>query len=137
MPPVTPAPESSALAQDSSPTPEAPAEPGVQPTAGPTRGTLPKAAVAAGIAEGNAAFEACYQRAARPGLRGTILVNFVVTHEGDVPHATALEQGTDLSDQGVIDCVLSAFKKLHFQGPSADRAVLTYPLKFEPKEGSP
>lgn len=134
MPPVTPAPESSAAASDHAP--EEPVEPGVQPTAGPTRGTLPKAAVEAGVAEGNAAFEACYQRAARPGLRGTIMVNFVVTHEGDVPHAAALEQGTDLPDQGVIDCVLRAFKKLHFQGPNGDRAVVTYPLAFEPKEGS-
>lgn len=104
----------------------------MQPIPGPTRGTLPKAAVAAGIAEGNSAFEACYVRAAHPGLRGTIMVNFVVARDGSVPHAAALEQGTDLADDRVIECVLDAFKKLHFQAPNADRAVITYPLKFEP-----
>jgi outer membrane biosynthesis protein TonB len=114
-------------------------EPGVQPTPGPTRGTLPKAAVAAGVAQGNSAFEACYLRAlpAHPGLRGTIVVNFVVTREGNVPHAAALEQGTDLADDSVIECVLEAFKKLHFQAPAADRAVITYPLKFEPSDDPP
>jgi TonB family protein len=93
---------------------------------------LPKAAVSAGVAEGNSAFEACYLKAARPGLRGTILVNFVVTRDGSVPHAAALEEGTDFEDDAVIECVLKAFKKLHFQAPAADRAVITYPLKFEP-----
>lgn len=118
--------------------PEPAVEPGVRPTAGPTRGTLPKAAVTAGVAQGNAAFEACYLKAlpAHPGLRGTIMVNFVVSHEGNVPYAAALEQGTDLADDGVIQCVLEAFKKLHFQAPSGDRAVVTYPLKFEPSDDS-
>lgn len=116
----------------SEPQPENVMLPGVQPSGGPTRGTLPKAAVTAGVAQGNDAFEACYLKASRPGQRGTIVVNFVVTPEGNVPHASALEQGTDFPDDQVIDCVLSAFKKLHFQPPSGGRAVVTYPLKFEP-----
>jgi outer membrane biosynthesis protein TonB len=114
--------------------PESVMLPGVQPTGGQTRGRLPKAAVVAGIEQGNQAFEDCYLKSARPGLRGVIVVNFVVTPEGDVPHAAALEQGTDFPDDRVIECVLSAFKKLHFQAPDGGRAVITYPLKFEPTE---
>ncbi|HWA77422.1 MAG TPA: AgmX/PglI C-terminal domain-containing protein [Polyangiaceae bacterium] len=129
------------VASSSEPAPSEPPKenvmlPGVQPTGGQTRGRLPKAVVVAGVEQGNDAFEACYLKAARPGLRGVIMVNFVVTPEGDVPHAAALEQGTDFPDDQVIACVLAAFKKLHFQAPNGGRAVVTYPLKLEPA-GSP
>jgi hypothetical protein len=82
------------------------------------------------------AFEACYLRArpANPGLRGNIVVNFVVSPDGSVPYAAALEEGTDLADDNVIECVLDAFRKLRFQAPVGGRAVATYPLKFEPSD---
>lgn len=135
--PELPPPEPSSQSPASEPASENVMLPGVQPTGGQTRGRLPKAAVVAGVEQGNQAFEACYSKAARPGLRGVIVVNFVVTPEGDVPHAAALEQGTDFPDEQVIECVLNAFTKLHFQPPSGGRAVVTYPLKFEPSEAAP
>lgn len=118
------------------PEPAEPVEPGVRPSGGPTRGKLSKAAVSEGVSHGMPAIEACYQRAqpANPGLRGNIVVNFVVSPEGSVPHAAALEEGTDLPDEGVIDCVLDVFRKLRFEAPVGGRAVVTYPLKFEPSD---
>jgi hypothetical protein len=111
---------------------EQPVEPGVVQSGGTTRGRLPKAAIAEGVASGSDDFERCYLRARHPGLRGVILVNFVIAPDGTVPYAAALEQGTDFPDEGVIECVLGAFQKLTFPKPNGGRVVSTYPLKFEP-----
>lgn len=80
----------------------------------------------------NADFAACYQHRKVKDLRGSINVNFVIAPDGSVPYAAALEQGTTLEDGGVIECVLSAFKRLTFPAPTGGRAVATYPLNFEP-----
>jgi outer membrane biosynthesis protein TonB len=127
-------------------TPEAPAssepereppphEPAIQSTGEPTRGKLSKAAIEAGVQPGIPAFEACLARALdrRPELQGTIVVNFVVAPDGSVPYAAALEQGTTLTEDPVVDCVLNEFQKLRFEAPVGGRAVATYPLTFAPK----
>jgi hypothetical protein len=115
--------------------PPPPDEPAIQNTGEPTRGKLSKAAIEAGVRPGIPAFEACLTRALerRPGLHGTIVVNFVVAPDGSVPYAAALEQGTTLTDDPVVDCVLNEFQKLHFEAPVGGRAVATYPLTFAPK----
>jgi hypothetical protein len=114
--------------------PEPPPEPGVSKTPGPTRGTLPKSAISEGIAAGQDALRACYETAlkANPALRGAnINVSFVILPDGTVPNADALENGTDLTDPDVIECVLSAFEKLTFQKPEGGRVVVAYPVHFE------
>jgi hypothetical protein len=133
---VTPTAEiSKPEAASSEPPAEPPDEPAIQSTGEPTRGKLSKAAIESGVQPGSPAFEACLLRALdrRPGLRGTIVVNFVVAPDGSVPYAAALEQGTTLTDAPVVDCVLNEFQKLHFEAPVGGRAVATYPLTFEPK----
>ncbi len=130
LPPLEPEPEPVASASASL-APE-PVEPGVRQDAGPTRGWLSKAAIKEGIERGNPEFVACYQRRKNAAARGSINVNFVIAPDGSVPHAAALEQGTTLEDDGVIECVLGAFQRLSFSPPSGGRAVVTYPLNFEP-----
>jgi len=80
------------------------------------------------------AIEACYLEGAKrkPGLRGRILVNFVIAPDGSVPYAASLEQGTDFPDNAVIDCVLRVFHTLHFAEPAGGRVVATYPLTLAP-----
>lgn len=117
----------------------APVEPGVQRAdAAPTRGRLAKAAIDQTVAERQGRFAACYGAALAtdPALRGTILVNFVVAPDGTVPYAAALEAGTDLPNDRVIDCVLEEFQALVFPKPTGGRAVATYPLAFAPGTGT-
>ncbi|MGC4094175.1 MAG: AgmX/PglI C-terminal domain-containing protein [Polyangiaceae bacterium] len=112
----------------------APTSAGIESDCGQTRGRLPKAAINEGVSQGTPAFEACYAKGAQksPGLRGRILVNFVIAPDGSVPYAASLEQGTDFPDTAVIDCVLHVFQTLHFREPAGGRVVATYPLVLEP-----
>jgi hypothetical protein len=134
-PPVEPKNDAQAPAPAEAPPPP----PGVEASPGPTRGQLPKAALNDGIQAAMPKFTACYAKAAQrhPELRGRILVNFVVAEDGSVPYAASLEQGTDLPNNHVIDCVLRAFQSLHFPAPQGGRAVVTYPLTFEPAPDAP
>ncbi len=110
------------------------AAPGVTQSPEPTRGRLPKAVISKVLNEANPDFGRCleegFQR--KPELSGTINLNFVISPDGSVPYAAALEQGTDLPDEKVIECVLKAVQGLHFPEPSGGRVVVTHPLKFEP-----
>lgn len=116
------------------PPPEAPPPPGIESEGGQTRGRLPKAAINQGVQQAMPAIEACYLKGAqrKPGLRGRVLVNFVIAPDGSVPYAASLEQGTDFPDNTVIDCVLRAFQALRFPEPAGGRVVATYPLVLEP-----
>ena len=120
------------------PPPPEPSAPAIEHTAEPTRGRLSQAAIQRGIEPSLPAFEACYSRALAhsPELRGTINVNFVIAPDGTVPFASALEQGTTLPDNAVIDCVLEEFQKLQFSPPVGGRVVTTYPLSFAPTPGA-
>lgn len=151
-PPSTPSPpppaaEPSAVASSAPPPepesapPEAPAgsqqpapAPGIESQGGPTRGRLPKAAIHDGVQQAMPAIEACYVKAAQkqPGIRGKVLVNFVIAPDGTVPYAASLDQGTDFPDNTVIDCVLRAFQTLRFPEPAGGRVVATYPIVLEP-----
>jgi outer membrane biosynthesis protein TonB len=110
--------------------------PGIEPERGQTRGRLPKAAINEGVQQAMPAIEACYLKGAqsKPGLRGRVLVNFVIAPDGSVPYAASLDQGTDFPDAAVIDCVLRAFQALHFPEPVGGRVVATYPLVLEPAQ---
>ena len=129
---AAPEPSAAPSSEPAAPAPE-PA-PGIESQGGPTRGRLPKAAISEGVQRAMPAIEACYLKGARqkPDLRGRVLVNFVIAEDGSVPYAASLDQGTDLPDNTVIDCVLRAFQTLHFPAPAGGRVVATYPLVLEP-----
>lgn len=130
----TPAPEAPPSAQPP-PAPETPPPPGIEAQGtGQTRGRLPRAAIQEGVQRAMPAIEGCYLKAAqkKPGVRGRVLVNFVIAPDGSVPYAASLDQGTDFPDNSTIDCVLRAFQSLHFPEPVGGRVVATYPLVLEP-----
>ncbi|HEY8944974.1 MAG TPA: AgmX/PglI C-terminal domain-containing protein [Polyangiaceae bacterium] len=117
-----------------------PSEPAIQPSGGPTRGKLARPAVERAVTAHMPAFRACYEAGLErtPNLSGgTVMVNFVVAPDGTVPYAAALEKGTDLNDDAVIDCVLDEFQKLEFEAPQGGRAVSTYPLQFAREPAPP
>lgn len=122
-------------AEPSAPPEPPPAPPGIeaQGTA-QTRGRLPRAAIQEGVQQAMPAIESCYLKAAKkkPGLRGRVLVNFVIAPDGSVPYAASLDQGTDFPDNTAVDCVLRVFQSLRFPEPVGGRVVATYPLVLEP-----
>lgn len=117
------------------PAPEPPPPPGLEAQgSAQTRGRLPRAAIQEGVQQAMPAIEACYLKAVKrkPGVRGRVLVNFVIAPDGSVPYAASLEQGTDFPDDAAVDCVLKAFQSLRFPEPTGGRVVATYPLTLEP-----
>jgi hypothetical protein len=112
-----------------------PVEPGITSTSGaPKRGTLPKAVIDEKLKSAQPGIQACYERGlkAKPDLRGVVNINFVVSPEGKVAHAEALEVDDALSDAATVDCILGEIRKLEFPEPSGGRVFLNYPLKLEP-----
>lgn len=111
-----------------------PIEPGITATGAPTRGTLPKAVIDERLSAAAPAISACYERGlkTKPGLRGTVSVNFVVAPDGKVAHADTSEGDDALTDDATIDCILAAIRKLEFPEPKGGRVFINYPLKLEP-----
>lgn len=119
----------------SAPSPEPdPVPPGVTPSPDQTRGTLPKAVIAQVLDGANPDFSRCMEAGLKrkPGLSGHINLNFVIAPDGNVPYAAALEQGTDLKDEAVVECVLKVVQGLKFPEPRGGRVVVTHPLSFVP-----
>lgn len=138
-----PEPEPSSVAQlpeppETVPSPEpdaSPPEPGILPSGGPTRGRLTKSLIEQGVQSRMQQIQECYALGLSrvPELRGNVMVNFVIAPDGSVPYAAALENGTDLGDPQVLDCVLAEFQKMTFEAPEGGRVVSTYPLRFAPE----
>lgn len=61
-------------------------------------------------------------------LRGTVNVTFTIQPSGRVSHAE--DSGSDLGDQGVVDCVLGVFSSLEFTPGEYGATVVTYPVRF-------
>lgn len=111
-----------------------PIEPGITSTGTPTRGTLPKAVIDEKLKSAGPAIQACYERAlkAKPELRGSVDINFVVAPDGKVAHADVTQSDDTLDDAPTIDCILSELRKLAFPEPKGGRVFLNYPLRLEP-----
>ena len=125
MPPEEPPPAPPAEAK--------PVEPGITSTGTPPRGKLPKAVIDEKLKSAQPAIQGCYERSlkATPSLRGNVSINFVVSPEGKVVHAEAMEVEDPLTDQPTLDCILDVMKKLEFPPPSGGRVFINYPLKLE------
>lgn len=111
-----------------------PVEPGITATGAPTRGRLPKAVIDEKLKEAQPGIAACYERAlkAKPELRGSVNVDFVVSTEGKVVHAAASTGDDELPDDAAVRCILTEIEKLVFPPPSGGRVFINYPLKLEP-----
>lgn len=113
-----------------------PVEPGITATGAPTRGKLPKPVIDEQLKSAQPGILACYERAlqAKPGLRGNLNIDFVVSTEGKVVHAAATpgEEGT--FDAATTRCFLIEIEKLQFPPPSGGRVFINYPLRLEPPQ---
>jgi hypothetical protein len=130
-PEETPSPEPEAPAE---PPTAKPVEPGITSTGAPTRGTLPKAVIDEKLKSAQPGIKACYERGlkAKPDLRGTLNINFVVDPEGKVAHVDAGAVDDGLADAATVECIFGEIKKLEFPKPNGGRVFLNYPLQLEP-----
>lgn len=83
------------------------------------------------IVRGNfRSFRVCYEDGLRkkPGLHGRVQVRFVIDRSGAV--STAEDQGSDLPDPRVVQCVVRGFRALSFPEPEGGKVVVTYPIVF-------
>jgi hypothetical protein len=98
------------------------------------RGRLPPEVIQRVVRQNFGRFRYCYEKGIRsdPALRGRVAVKFVIDRSGAV--AVTSDAGSDLRDQGVIQCVVAGFGDLSFPPPEAGMVTVVYPILFEPGE---
>jgi TonB family protein len=77
-------------------------------------------------------FMRCYQRELQrdPGLKGTVVVRFVIDRDGSVKHAHL--RATSLGNPVVEECVVDEVNDTRFPRPSGGTVVVSYPFNFQP-----
>jgi outer membrane biosynthesis protein TonB len=65
-----------------------------------------------------------------PKLRGKVIVKFTINSDGTAKPVA--NEGSNLTDDVVIACVVRAIKTLHFQKPIEGSVTVVYPLIFRP-----
>jgi hypothetical protein len=73
---------------------------------------------------------ACYMPGKQkdPKLRGKVIVKFTIQSDGNA--APVADEGSNLTDEAVIACVVRTVKTLHFQKPVEGSVTVVYPLIF-------
>jgi hypothetical protein len=96
-------------------------------------GHLPPEVIQRIVRQNDGRFRACYAGGLRqnPSLAGRVTVKFVVDRTGAV--AVASDGGSDLPDEGVRRCVVSAFGALSFPAPESGMLTVSYPIVFNPE----
>jgi hypothetical protein len=75
-------------------------------------------------------FRLCYESGMRgnPNLQGRVSVKFVIDRSGAV--SLTADGGSDLPDQGVVQCVVRGFGNLSFPQPEGGMVTVVYPIVF-------
>jgi hypothetical protein len=83
------------------------------------------------VAAGYPLFARCYRDGVNrdSGLDGTVRLHFVVGSAGAVSEVS--DQGSDLSDRQVVDCIAEGFYALRFPEPQHGSVKVLYRLGFE------
>jgi hypothetical protein len=77
-------------------------------------------------------YRLCYENGTRgnPNLQGRVAVKFIIDRTGAVQ--TAVDGGSDLPDQSVVQCVVRGFQALSFPPPQDGMVTVVYPIVFSP-----
>jgi len=95
-------------------------------------GRLPPEVIQRIVRQNFGRFRLCYEDGLRknPQLQGRVAVKFVIDRSGAV--STAQDGGSDLPDQGVVQCVTRGFTNLSFPQPEGGIVTVVYPIIFNP-----
>jgi hypothetical protein len=82
-------------------------------------------------------FRSCYEQALtkNPKLAGTVSVKYVINPDGTVRDAA--DGGSEMADQGVVDCVIKGFAALTYPPPQGGYVTVVYPVHFTPDGSNP
>jgi hypothetical protein len=99
---------------------------------GEVSGRLPPEVIQRIVREHFELMRDCYLSglARHPNLTGRVTVRFVISREGLV--SLARDEGSDLPDAQVRDCVINAFTKLEFPKPEGGIVTVVYPILLAP-----
>lgn len=77
-------------------------------------------------------FRACYEDGLRRNaqLAGRVVVKFVIGLDGSVENA--IDNGSEIGDRAVVDCVVKAFAQLSYPEPDNAHVIVVYPLMLGP-----
>ena len=107
----------------------------VRPAQGTTpleRGRLPPALIQSVVRLIYGRFRTCYEAglAKNPTLEGKVMVRFVIERDGVVKNAR--DDGSDIPDTAVRDCVVHEFVGLKFPEPEIGIVTVVYPIMLSP-----
>jgi hypothetical protein len=96
-------------------------------------GHLPAEVIQRIVRQNDGRYRYCYQRAlqANPNLQGRVTVRFLIDRGGAVSFAA--DAGSDIPDEGVRKCVVTAFTSLSFPPPESGVVTVVYPIAFSPE----
>jgi hypothetical protein len=99
-------------------------------------GRLPPEVVQRIVRQNTGRFRLCYENGLRsnPNLQGRVAVKFVIDRNGSV--SMTADGGSDLPDQGVVQCVVQGFGNLTFPQPEGGMVTVVYPIMFASEEGA-
>jgi hypothetical protein len=95
-------------------------------------GRLPPEVIQRIVRQNFGKFRTCYEAglARDAKLTGKVLARFVIGRDGKVSNVT--DDGSDLPDTAVRDCVLQALRELVFPQPEGGIVTVVYPIVFAP-----
>jgi hypothetical protein len=96
-------------------------------------GHLPAEVIQRIVRQNDGRYRFCYEKAlqANPNLQGRVTVRFLIDRTGAV--AVASDAGSDIPDEGVRKCVVTAFTSLSFPAPDSGVVTVVYPIVFSPE----
>jgi hypothetical protein len=95
-------------------------------------GRLPPEVIQRIVRQNFGRFRLCYENGMRnnPNLQGRVSVKFVIDRSGAV--SMTADGGSDMPDQGVVQCVVRGFGNLSFPQPEGGMVTVVYPIIFNP-----
>jgi hypothetical protein len=77
-------------------------------------------------------FRLCYEDGLRddPNLQGKVTVMFIIDQSGAV--STTADDGSDIPDQNVVECVVRRFGNLSFPQPEGGTVTVVYSITMSP-----
>ncbi len=95
-------------------------------------GRLPPEVIQRIVRQNFGRFRLCYENGLKnnPNLQGRVTVKFVIDRSGAV--GMTADGGSDLPDQGVVQCVVRGFGNLSFPQPEGGMVTVVYPIMFNP-----
>ena len=97
-------------------------------------GRLPPEVIQRIVRQNFGRFRLCYESGLRanPSLSGRVSVKFVIDRSGAV--SMSQDGGSELPDQGVVQCVVRSFSNLSFPQPEGGIVTVVYPMTLDPSQ---